>query len=272
MPTRPGAALPFAAVLFIVVTVVRFSLEGVAESYTLLYALPIAVTAMTMGFIGGLGAATLAMALVIAWAQIDDVGLHLVGYVTRGTTFFLLGALVGYETQQRRHFQAEREQLLSRLETMAHTDALTGLGNRRAWEQALKREMERSRRGAGRLTVALLDLDRFKAYNDRHGHPAGDQLLKQAASEWRKRLRAIDTFCRYGGEEFALLLPNCPASDATAVIVRIRSATPMAQTVSAGVATWDGDETAETLIKRIDEALYAAKTAGRDRFVVASPT
>jgi diguanylate cyclase (GGDEF)-like protein len=262
------AAIALAVTLFAVVTAVRFSAESAADGYALLYALPIAVMAIALGFVGGVGAAILAIALVIVWTQTQDVELNLAGYVTRGITFFLLGALVGFEAQRRR-FYAERTQLLNRLEQMANTDELTGLGNRRAWGQELRREMERSRRGGDRFAVALLDLDHFKEYNDRHGHPAGDQLLRLAASEWRTRLRVVDTLCRYGGEEFAVLLPDCPSHEAATVIERIRSATPMGQTLSGGIARWDGEETAEALIERVDGALYAAKRAGRDRCVLA---
>jgi diguanylate cyclase (GGDEF)-like protein len=269
LPRESRAAIAFAAFLFVFVTVVRFSAESVADGYALLYVLPIAITAIALGWIGGVGAAILAIALLIVWSQTEDVGLNLAGYVTRATTFFLLGALVGFEAQRRR-FHADRTRMLDRLEQMANTDDLTGLGNRRAWRQELRREMERSRRGGGRFAVAMLDLDRFKEYNDRHGHPAGDQLLRRAASQWRTRLRVVDTLCRYGGEEFAVLLPDCPSQEATTVVERIRGATPMGQTLSGGIARWDGHETAEALIGRVDGALYAAKRAGRNRCVLAS--
>ena len=268
MPRESRAALAFGVVLFVVVTVIRFSSESVADAYSLLYALPIAVAAVALGLSGGIAAALLAIALVIVWGQTEDVELSLAGYVTRGMTFFLLGALVGFEAQRQR-FQAERATILARLAEMANTDELTGLGNRRAWGQELRREMERSRRGGGRFAVALLDLDRFKEYNDRHGHPAGDQLLQQAASQWRTRLRVVDTLCRYGGEEFVVLLPDCQPEKAMTVIERVRSATPIGQTLSGGIVRWDGDETAEELIGRVDKALYEAKRAGRDRSVFA---
>jgi diguanylate cyclase (GGDEF)-like protein len=256
----------------VVVTSIRFSVESVADGYALLYVLPIAVAALAFGLAGGVGAAALAMTLVVVWGQLDDVGLSVAGYLTRGLTFFLLGALVGFETAQRRRFQAERERLLARVEAMARTDELTGLANRRAWGEELRREMERSRRsGDGAFAVALLDLDRFKQYNDRFGHPGGDQLLIRAASEWRVRLRLVDTLARYGGEEFAVLLPGCPPENAIAIVDRLRGATPMGQTVSGGIAYWDGNETAEALIERADKALYEAKRGGRDRCVIAEP-
>ena len=101
-----------------------------------------------------------------------------------------------------------RTDLLARLQSTARTDALTGLPNRRVWDEDLERELARARRHGGALCLAMLDLDRFKAFNDQHGHQAGDQLLAAAATAWRPELRATDTLARYGGEEFAVLLPH----------------------------------------------------------------
>jgi diguanylate cyclase (GGDEF)-like protein len=165
----------------------------------------------------------------------------------------------------------ERAHLLSRLEAVARTDDLTGLRNRRAWEEELPRELGRAERDAGPLSVAMLDLDHFKRFNDERGHQAGDRLLKQAASAWAGRLRVIDVLARYGGEEFALALPGCGLEDALALVEGLRSATPGGQTCSAGVATWDGQEGPEALLGRADRALYSAKRAGRDRTVGARP-
>ena len=108
----------------------------------------------------------------------------------------------------------ERAALLDRLERMAHTDDLTGLINRRAWDLELEREVGRARRNDNPLAVAMLDLDRFKAYNDRHGHQAGDRVLREAASAWRTVLRDTDLLARYGGEEFAVALPGCDLEQA----------------------------------------------------------
>jgi diguanylate cyclase (GGDEF)-like protein len=272
LPSRPGSVLVLATVLFASITAVRFSLGDAVDGYTLLYVLPIALLALGFELLGGLVAAALAMALVFAWGALeDDSGLNLVGYVTRAITFFLLGGLVGFEARQTRRFQVEREQLLARMEAMARTDELTGLLNRRAWDEELRREMERARRDGGRFSVALLDLDRFKQFNDAHGHPAGDDLLRQASTAWRVRVRLVDTLGRYGGEEFALLLPGAAPAGAQVIIDRLRGATPMDQTVSAGIAMWDGEETAEALVGRADRALYQAKRTGRDRCVIAGP-
>lgn len=163
----------------------------------------------------------------------------------------------------------ERAALLDRLERMAHTDDLTGLVNRRAWDQALEREVARARREHEPLAVAMLDLDRFKSYNDRHGHQAGDRVLREAASAWRTVLRESDLLARYGGEEFAVALPGCDLERAEDLVDRLREATPAGQSCSAGLACWDGVESADQLLGRADSALYDAKQAGRNRTVVA---
>jgi diguanylate cyclase (GGDEF)-like protein len=160
--------------------------------------------------------------------------------------------------------------LLARLETTARTDELTGLPNRRAWHEELPREVTRASRSIESLCVAMLDLDFFKDYNDEHGHQAGDRLLKQLAGAWSTELRATDMLARYGGEEFALVLPTCTIERAIAVVARLRAATPGGQTCSAGIASWDGTETAADLIGRADRALYDAKRNGRDRTTLAA--
>jgi diguanylate cyclase (GGDEF)-like protein len=163
----------------------------------------------------------------------------------------------------------QREQMMARLELVARTDELTGLANRRAWDEHLSRELARSARENSPLAVAMLDLDHFKDYNDRFGHQAGDRVLKEAAAQWVTRLRKTDILARYGGEEFALALPNETLEDARETIERLREATPMGQKVSAGLAVWDGEEDAKQLLARADEALYEAKREGRDRVVTA---
>jgi len=163
----------------------------------------------------------------------------------------------------------ERAALLDRLERMAHTDELTGLVNRRAWDLALEHEVARSRRDEEPLAVAMLDLDRFKEYNDRHGHQAGDRVLREAASAWRAALRETDLLARYGGEEFAVAFPGCDLERAAELVNRMREVTPAGQSCSAGLACWDGSESADRLLGRADSALYDAKQAGRDRTVVA---
>jgi len=162
-----------------------------------------------------------------------------------------------------------RTALLGTLQATARTDPLTGLPNRRVWDEDVERELARARRHGGTLCLAMLDLDRFKAFNDHHGHQAGDRLLAAAAEAWRPVLRATDTLARYGGEEFAVLLPHSDHDAAQTVVERLLTSVPLGQTASAGIAQWDGQESAESLLARADAALYAAKGAGRARAVLA---
>ena len=155
--------------------------------------------------------------------------------------------------------------LLAELEALALTDALTGLPNRRSWEQRLASMLAVARRRQTPLTVALADLDHFKQFNDSHGHLAGDSLLRHFAIDGREAVREVDLLARWGGEEFAIALPECPASEAPAVLARIAGVLPADQTCSIGYAIWDGTESGADLIARADRALYAAKRAGRNR-------
>jgi diguanylate cyclase (GGDEF)-like protein len=163
------------------------------------------------------------------------------------------------------------EQQAAQLETLAQHDPLTGTANRRAWDHTLPVEMDRARRAATPLVVALLDLDHFKAFNDTYGHQAGDRLLQAATEAWRSILRSSDLLARYGGEEFAVLLPSSTLGQAVEAVDRLRLATPLAQTFSAGVALWHGAETSDQLVARADKALYRAKQAGRNRVLAADP-
>lgn len=163
----------------------------------------------------------------------------------------------------------ERAALLDRLERMTRTDELTGLTNRRAWDSEVSREVVRAGREQQPLAIAMLDLDRFKLYNDELGHQAGDRLLKEAAGAWRGVLRETDLLARYGGEEFAVALPGCDVDLASRLVERLRAVTPGGQSCSAGLACWDGEESADDLLGRADAALYEAKQGGRDRTVLA---
>ncbi|MEA2322914.1 MAG: hypothetical protein QOD81_2764 [Solirubrobacteraceae bacterium] len=149
------------------------------------------------------------------------------------------------------------------MEDQALCDPLTGLANRRAWDRALARERDAHRGIDGRLSVAVIDLDHFKLFNDAHGHLAGDQLLRGAAAAWSDCIRERDVLARLGGDEFALLCPGTPAGDAALVADRLRDALPHQQRCSVGVATWDGAEPGDALVERADRALYAAKRRGR---------
>ena len=172
--------------------------------------------------------------------------------------------LVNWQLSERQAVEISR--LVSRLEGLARTDPLTGVPNRRVWEEELPRELERARRMGTGLCLAMIDLDNFKDYNDRHGHQAGDLVLKEAASAWRAEVRSTDLLARYGGEEFVLLLPACALDDAVEIIERLRQVTPLV-TCSIGMASWDFQESPQELVERADQALYAAKAEGRNRYV-----
>ncbi|HYZ82682.1 MAG TPA: GGDEF domain-containing protein, partial [Solirubrobacteraceae bacterium] len=163
-----------------------------------------------------------------------------------------------------------RHALERRLETAALTDELTGLPNRRAWEEAVARELARAARDGQPVCVAVLDLDDFKRYNDQRGQFAGDLLLTEAAEAWRAQLRGGDVLGRYGGDQFAALIPGRPLEVALIVTERLRRATPQGSGCSAGVAGWDGAESAVHLFARADAALYVAKESGRNRIAAAT--
>ncbi len=178
-----------------------------------------------------------------------------------------------------RDFNTMAERLMEhkvRLEELSSHDGLTGLYNRREFENRLREEVQRARRYSKSLSVMMLDLDHFKSINDRYGHQAGDEALIAVADLIRLNARPMDVVCRYGGEELAVILPETDGSGAGIVAERVRAAvaeslTTTAQgdeiqvTVSIGFATFpqDGDTGAE-LVRAADKALYAAKQGGRN--------
>jgi len=168
------------------------------------------------------------------------------------------------------------EHLIAQLSDAARTDALTGLPNRRGFRELLDLELERARRGGAPMSVLAGDLDHFKDVNDRAGHHVGDTVLQQAAALLREGVRQIDVPARIGGEEFAVILPGADAEAALAVAERLRchlrdafadAAVPI--TISFGIASHPAHaETAASLVRAADEALYGAKEGGRNRSVI----
>ncbi|WP_432535564.1 GGDEF domain-containing protein [Kineococcus arenarius] len=165
----------------------------------------------------------------------------------------------------------ERADLLARLARAAERDALTGLANRRRWDETAPREIARAQRTAAPLTFALIDLDHFKRYNDTFGHLEGDALLREFADLAGSCLREADTLARWGGEEFVLALPGCTAAEAVHVADRIRAVVPRGQSATVGVAQWVPGASVAEVLALADEALYRGKHAGRDTTVVATP-
>ncbi|MHB8718924.1 MAG: GGDEF domain-containing protein [Candidatus Dormibacteria bacterium] len=161
-------------------------------------------------------------------------------------------------------------QLVTQVRWLADRDGLTGLHNRRRLMEDLDRDLRRCERTTEPLALLMLDLDRFKEYNDLVGHIEGDRHLREVAARWSAELRRGDVLARFGGEEFVVVMPSCSLERAVAVADRLRTATPNEQTASAGAVCWDGREDALSLLTRADAALYEAKQAGRDRTVAAS--
>lgn len=173
--------------------------------------------------------------------------------------------------RRERNLAEERGRII---EELALTDPLTGIDNRRGWERMIQRSVGQARRHSQPLSLAMLDLDHFKKYNDAHGHQAGDDFLREVALDWEERTRIEDHIARYGGEEFVITLPNTDLAGAKTIVERLRTDLPAPGedpeariTCSAGIAEWDGSETVRELVARADEALYKAKDEGRDRTV-----
>jgi diguanylate cyclase (GGDEF)-like protein len=172
-----------------------------------------------------------------------------------GATIQRLVSQTREQAARARSHAHEREQLLAQVNELARTDALTGVANRRAWEEHFAAELHRA---DGPTSVAVLDLDQFKALNDAFGHEAGDRCLRECAAAWDAQLRPGDVLARIGGDEFAVLLPRCQLEQALVVAERIRAATRRTS-CSIGVAEWDQHESPEQLQRRADQILYAAK-------------
>jgi diguanylate cyclase (GGDEF)-like protein/PAS domain S-box-containing protein len=168
----------------------------------------------------------------------------------------------------RKREEAQRDELLAAVEQLARTDGLTGVTNRGTWRMQLADELVRADRTGKPLTVLLLDLDNFKTLNDGEGHAAGDRMLKACTSGWMGAVRAVDVLGRVGGDEFAVLLPDCDLEGARQVAGRVRAATPAGITCSMGLAGWDYGETADALLHRADGHLYRAKRMGGDELAV----
>jgi len=160
-----------------------------------------------------------------------------------------------------------RAELMRQLAELARVDALTGVPNRRMWDEELAKGLERARRAAKPCSVGLIDLDHFKRFNDTYGHQRGDALLRSTAQAFASRLRNDDLIARYGGEEFAVLLHGCDLESATRLFDRLQGMLPAGQTFSAGITASDGREDAQVVLGRADAALYRAKGLGRNRTV-----
>jgi diguanylate cyclase (GGDEF)-like protein len=192
--------------------------------------------------------------------------------------FFGICTYAAMVFQRLRQERSEARELRRELTEQALTDPLTGMPNRREFERIMRSELDRIRRYGGSCTVAMIDVDNFKNYNDTLGHPAGDALLRELANVITWQLRQSDFIARYGGEEFALVMVNTPGLDALDVMERLRrnieshrfpdeEIQPAGSiTISAGLASFpENGSTLEELLAHADQALYVAKSRGRNR-------
>jgi diguanylate cyclase (GGDEF)-like protein len=197
--------------------------------------------------------------------------------ITITLVFLTICVYSGAVFEQLRQQRLEMQALRRNLAELALTDPLTGLPNRRQFEESLRTELARVRRHGGYCSVVMIDVDHFKNYNDLLGHPAGDTVLRQLAAVIRGHLRLGDVGARYGGEEFALILANTDKREATDAVERLRflveshpfdrrEVQPAGKlTISAGIATCPEDgESYEVLVQNADIALYLAKSSGRN--------
>lgn len=192
-----------------------------------------------------------------------------------GMSFLILGFvyyLISHEMSQRQRAEQALTVANVRLDALATLDGLTGVKNRRALQERLTAELARSTRYTTPFSLLLLDIDKFKQYNDTFGHQAGDEVLRGMGRLLQHQARTTDVVARYGGEEFMLLLPNTDAAGSLAMAEHLRGALESASwphravTASFGAATLNGDIATETaLIEAADRALYAAKNNGRNR-------
>ena len=257
-----GIAIAIAADLY------RYGRDVVRQRHTWLLAVPLGAAAAAFA---SRGVRALWRPESVATEMIADSGLNVasaIAYMVIALAFHatLLGLVVG--------------RILIDLRYRSRHDGLTGLLNRRAIEEMLLAQVQRSRRTGEPFTVLMLDLDHFKAINDRHGHAVGDRALKHTAAALKAELREIDSVSRFGGEEFLVLIPGATVDTALPVAERLRSAvltdapqlegaTPLLST-SIGIAQWREPEEPSHVLKRADAALYRAKLGGRNCVVVES--
>jgi|SoiMethySBSTD1v2_1073268.scaffolds.fasta_scaffold10316_8 diguanylate cyclase (GGDEF)-like protein len=217
--------------------------------------------------------ALIAAAYAVALVLEDPVENPLDGWVATVATLLVAGLFV---SMVRDHIAA----LIRRLSDAAHSDHLTGLLNRRGFQSVFDTELERARRADQALSLIVGDLDLFKRVNDAHGHAAGDDVLTRVAAAIAGAKRGFDSAARVGGEEFAVLAPDCDEHGAFMLAERIRSAVHEALvardpgtslTISFGISTFPlHGQSADALLRTADQALYAAKRLGRNRSVISS--
>ena len=172
--------------------------------------------------------------------------------------------------------------LFERIQRQATTDGLTGLANHKRFYEILEKELWRSRRYGGQISMIMVDIDNLKKINDTYGHRVGDKVIREISRKIKACVRQVDTAARYGGDEFAVILPNTSLSDAIIAAERIVDAVSnspivwkkeqIVLSVSVGLGRYDADTSPEEITSRSDEALYTAKQAGKNTVKIFEPS
>lgn len=249
-PRSSYHVLVAAGACLIAATVMLSKGSVAAPDSLIVFALPIIAGAAFFSWRGaGMHTAIVVVAALVAMAYVD---IDQIGIIIFLSGLVCIGASVAW---------------LARLADRVEEDPLTRLDNRRALMRQLETAVEHAERSGEGLAMVMLDLDHFKAMNDSRGHAAGDELLVACSRRWRDLVPDERLLFRYGGDEFALVLPGCSLGDATELAERLRTGLPQGTTVSVGVAVWMPGDSSSLLMGRADVALYDAKAHGRDQTV-----
>jgi diguanylate cyclase (GGDEF)-like protein len=274
MPQIPTTPAPFSIVARYAGVVAGVSLVGAIDHFTgteirvlSLYFVPLALAGWQLKRTGAVFASLFAtfvwpLAQYTSGVRYSSAAIWSINILTQAAAFFTVGLLV-----------AEHAKRLRVEESLSRTDALTGLRNRRVLVDEATMTLELCKRHARPVSVAYIDLDNFKQVNDSYGHARGDQVLKECASIIASSLRSTDLAARFGGDEFALLLPETSPKDAVALMERVRmnlannaGLQSMGVTATIGVIGEEVSRTAiEDLLSRADARMYEAKSSGKNR-------
>jgi diguanylate cyclase (GGDEF)-like protein len=252
-----------------VVFAARLAVDDPEEPIMFLLVVPVVLIAVELGLVGGFVAASVASMAVIVWDLTADADLTLYGLIARSTIFMLCGLTVG-------SLASARNDLQQRLREHAQKDELTGVSNRRHFEEQARRQLDFIRRYGHGGALFLLDVDRLKGINDSLGHRAGDDALARLGTAIKKRLRTSDVVGRIGGDEFAMLLPETGRKEAELIATALldlvgneRVGTDGTKLgCSLGIVAFSAADDLElgNLLHAADQAMYAAKRAGGLRF------